>query len=223
MALTRARAIRTIDGPYTRKSKVKSKGYVKTIPPKHVVRFTMGASAKYFRNEFAYIIRLVSKDAFQIRDNAIEASRTHILRELELAVGKDFYFLIAVYPHHIIREHKQASVAQADRISTGMQRAFGNPTSLAVQLKPGKEIFLIAVNDETAIPKIRVVLEKIKPKLSCRTRIDVEKVKNFKKSAAEEGEAQEYKIATVAIAAEPEVKVAAAPVAMKAPAAKPAK
>ena len=52
MTLTRARAIRNIDGPYTRQSKVKSKGYVKTIPPKHVVKFTMGNSAKYFRNEF---------------------------------------------------------------------------------------------------------------------------------------------------------------------------
>jgi large subunit ribosomal protein L10e len=201
MALTRAHAIRNIDGPYTRKSKVKSKGYVKTIPPKHVVKFTMGDSVKYFRNGFAYIIKLVSKDAFQIRDNALEASRTHILRELEIVAGKDFYFLVAVYPHHIIREHKQAAVAQADRIFQGMQRAFGKPTSLAVQLKPGKEIFVIAVNDESIIPKIRVVLEKIKPKLSCRTRIDVIKVKNFRKSAADGEEAKEYKIVVTAAAA----------------------
>jgi len=199
MALTRAKAIRNIDGPYTRKSKVKSKGYVKTVPSQHIVKFTMGDSNKYINKGFTYIIRLVSKDAFQIRDNALEAARTHVLRELELTAGKDFYFAVSVYPHHIIREHKQASVAQADRISTGMQRAFGKPTSLAAQLKPGKDIFTIAVNNEAIIPKIRIVLDKIKPKLSCRTRVDLEKVANARKMDSVE-ETKEYQIASTATA-----------------------
>jgi len=190
MALTRAKAIRTIDRPYTRKSKVKSKGYIKTVPPKHIVKFMMGDSFKYQQKGFTYIIKLVSKDAMQIRDNAIEAARTHILRELELIAGKDFYFAISVYPHHIIREHKQAAVAQADRIFQGMQKAFGKPTSLAAQLKPGKEIFTIALNNESLIPKLRLALWKIRPKLSCRTRIDVEKVQ-IQKPMPEKQETEE--------------------------------
>jgi len=176
MALTRARAIRDLERPYTRKSKVKSKGYIKTVPPNHIVKFVMGDSAKFLRGEYSLLIRLVSKDSMQIRDNAIEACRTHILRELEKTLGKDFCFIVSVYPHQILREHKQAAVAQADRIFQGMQMAFGKPTSLAAQIKVGKDIFRIALNDESAIPNIRIVLHKIKPKLSCRTVIVVKKI-----------------------------------------------
>jgi len=180
MTLTRAKAIRDFEVPYTRKSKVKSKGYVKTVPPKHVVKFVMGDAAKFLRGEYSFIISLTSKDSMQIRDNAIEAARTHVLKGLETLLGKDFYFAITVYPHQIIREHKQAAVAQADRIFQGMQRAFGKPTSLAAQIKEGKEIFKIAVNNENAIPKIRVILDKIKSKFSCRTVTLLKKVETPK-------------------------------------------
>jgi large subunit ribosomal protein L10e len=188
MGLTIGRAVRTLERPYTRKSKVKSKGYIKAIPPKHIVKFIMGDSNKFYINGFSYMIRLVSKDGFQIRDNAIEAARTHVLRELELIAGKDFFFAVSIAPHHIIREHKQAAVAQADRISTGMQKAFGKPTSLAAQVKPGKTIFKIAFNNMAIVPKIRAVLDKIKPKLSCRTVTLFEKLKEEKRPVEVEAE-----------------------------------
>ena len=37
-----------ITRPYTRRSKVKAKAYIKTVPPSKVVRFDMGDSKKDF-------------------------------------------------------------------------------------------------------------------------------------------------------------------------------
>ena len=52
MAIKNPGPYRDIQRPYTRKSKVKSKAYIKTIPPSVVVKFTMGNSQKWCKRVF---------------------------------------------------------------------------------------------------------------------------------------------------------------------------
>ncbi len=159
---------------YTRKSKVKSKSYIKTIPPLRIQKFVMGDARKYQSNAFDVAITLVSKENVNIRDNAIEAARRQINRELDKKVGKaNYYFSIVVYPHHVLRENKMLTGAGADRLQTGMQLSFGTPVGNAARVKAGKSIFLIATNKQY-VDTVRKILQSVKSKLPCSTTINVE-------------------------------------------------
>lgn len=175
MALRRMKAYHSKKRPYTRKSRAKSKAYIKTIPPTKIVKFAMGNIAKFSKKKFNYTINLVSKANSQIRDNAIESARQVIHRDLEENVGKNYYFAVSLYPHNVLREHKIAAVAQSDRFFSGMKHAFGSPIGLSARVKPGKEIFTIAV-EKSAIPIARRIYKKVKPKLSCKTFIEVKEI-----------------------------------------------
>ncbi|MBS3133600.1 50S ribosomal protein L16 [Candidatus Woesearchaeota archaeon] len=136
---------RFLERPYVRRSKVRSKGYIKTVPPNKIVRYYMGNSKK----EFSYEINLISKEDAQIRHNAIESARLVINRKLHLNTGSKNYFLkIRLYPHHIIRENKMIGGAHADRLQSGMAHSFGKPVGLAGQVRKGKIIFSAYVDKE---------------------------------------------------------------------------
>ena len=111
--------------PYTRKSKKRSKSYIKTIPNARIVKFKMGDLKGYDNKEFPICIHVSSKEKIQLRDNAIEAVRQFFNRFLQIKVGKEFYLEVKIYPHHILRENKMLTGAGADRMQTGMSRAFG--------------------------------------------------------------------------------------------------
>ncbi|MAG45762.1 MAG: hypothetical protein CMH63_03260 [Nanoarchaeota archaeon] len=51
-----------------------------------------------------------------------------------------------VYPHHALRENKMLVGAGADRMQTGMQRAFGKVIGIAAQLKKNQSVFEVFVN-----------------------------------------------------------------------------
>ncbi len=177
MALRKASVYKSIERSYTRTSKVKSKSYIKTIPPKRIVKFTMGDSAKHYKKGFAYEVSLVAKEGFQIRDNAIESARQVIHRHLEEKIGKDFYFNILIYPHHILREHKIAAVAQSDRFFSGMSHAFGKTVSNAAQVRKGDKIFIVEVSSESHIPLIRKIYHMASSKFGTSVMVDVVKLK----------------------------------------------
>ena len=142
--LRKGKCYRNLVRPYTRKSKVKSKSYIKTIPASRIVRYEMGDPKKRFK----YEINLVSKESAQIRHNAIESARQVTNRRLQLKLGNTGYFFqIKAYPHHILRENKMLSGAHADRLQTGMSHAFGRSVGLASQVKKGKKIFTVRVDD----------------------------------------------------------------------------
>jgi len=167
---------RGIQMPYTRRSRVKSKAYIKTVPPSAVVKFVMGDSKKFNNNKFPYKAEIISNVDCQIRDAALEASRQQISRELLETIGTDFYLSVGVYPHHILREHKQAAVAQADRMSQGMTLSFGKTVGRAAQVHKGKSIFTIGVSSEGALVKLREIYRKTKSKLPIVTRFEVTKI-----------------------------------------------
>jgi large subunit ribosomal protein L10e len=163
--------------PYTRKSAKKSKSYIKTIPPQKVVKVHMGNIQAYQGGKFPTVLRLISLEKVQLRDNAIEAARQSIHKDLETAFPGQYYFGLKVFPHHILRENKMLTGAGADRMQTGMTQSFGATIGRAALVKAGQTIYVIAVNSEKAVRVARDAIGKIKAKLPCTTRTLTEKWK----------------------------------------------
>src|SRR3989338_4147101 len=151
---------RRIERPYTRKSKFKHRSYVKAVPNSKVVRFDMGDIKKTYN----FRVDLIAKDALQIRHNAIESARQIINRHLNIKLGNNYFFKVRMYPHHVLRENKMLTGAGADRMQTGMQLAFGRPVGIAAQIKRGKAIFSVKV-DQDAIGSAKYALRKATPRL----------------------------------------------------------
>lgn len=161
----------TVKRAYTRKSKFKTKGYVKAIPQSKLVRYDMGDP----KRTFPFRVNLISRDPIQVRHNALESGRLVVSRRLNIALGNNYHFKIRVYPHHVLRENKMITGAGADRMQTGMQRAFGRPVGIAAQIKQGQPIFSVHV-EESAIQTAKDALHKAIPRMPGRYGIEVEKV-----------------------------------------------
>jgi large subunit ribosomal protein L10e len=168
------------EAAYTRKSRVKSKNYVKAIPPSKIVKFMMGEINKFNRNEFQWIVELKTLQNVQIRDNALEASRQHVHRELELAFKGNYYFKVCCYPHHILRENKMLTGAGADRLQSGMTHAFGVPVGIAAQIKRGSNVMFVAVSTQKDAQIVRDIFNRVKAKLPCSTQILMSKTADKK-------------------------------------------
>src|SRR3989338_10509290 len=162
--------------PYTRKSKSKQKAYIKAVPPLKIVKFEMGNASAFQQGKHIYSVSLIAEERVQLRDNAIESCRTLIVKDLERDVPGLFYFVIKVYPHHILRENKTAAGAGADRLSSGMKHSFGITIGRAAIVDAGKDIFFISCVDEASARVARASLNKIKSKVPCRTRMVFEKL-----------------------------------------------
>ena len=99
---------------------------------------------------------LTPKQPIQLRSNALESARQvankHLEREL---TATEYMFKVLVYPHNVIREHKMATGAGADRISRGMSQAFGRPVSVAARIRQGQPIFVIRTMAATGTSRWR--------------------------------------------------------------------
>ncbi len=161
--------------PYTRKSKVKSKSYIKTIPNSLIVKFRMGDLKGYKNGKYKTLLIVKSKEKVQIRDNALESMRQFLNRFLTDKFKKEFYFELKPYPHHILRENKMLTGAGADRMQTGMSKAFGKSAGRAAFVKPGQEIFRIGIQTSKQEAEARALISSIKARLPCKISIDVKK------------------------------------------------
>lgn len=157
--------------PYTRKSNVKSKSYIKTIPPNKLVKLQMGDIKGFEQGKFKIILRFSSAENVQIRDNAIEAARQYVHKELEDNFLGQYYFAVKVFPHHILRENRMLTGAGADRMQTGMAHSFGTNIGRAAMVKENQEVFVLGLNSAKAAGFARSALEKVRAKLPCRMRI----------------------------------------------------
>lgn len=139
--LRKWRAYRTIERPYTRFSKVRSKAFVKTRPGKSLVKYNMG-DVKGGPDQFSAHLQLICKNFSNVRAHALEASRVAALRGLEQALGKKgFYMRIRTVPHHAIRENPLAAGAGADRLSTGMKHSFGKIICMSARVEGGSVVY----------------------------------------------------------------------------------
>jgi large subunit ribosomal protein L10e len=176
MGLRKSLCYTTPERSYTRKSKVRSKGYVKGVPVTKISKFIMGNLAGYNAGKYPCTISVFVLDPIQIRDNCIEASRMLINRELDQELKGDYYFAVTSYPHQILREKKILMGAGADRMSQGMQLAFGKPCALAIKFRSNGKLFMICCN-KNGVPAVRRILDKIKAKIPGRKKIVVEERK----------------------------------------------
>ena len=163
MAIRPGRSIRDADKvAWTRYSKSKPrKSYIKAMPHADLHQYRMGTDKADYDCELS----LCSAEAVIIRDNAIEAARQSSNKCLEEYVPGQYYFMVRVYPHHIIRENKMIAGAGADRLQKGMRRAFGRPTDRAARLRRGGAIFTIRTY-KANIAHAKLALQRAKRKLS---------------------------------------------------------
>jgi len=173
MALRKANSYskqRTV--PYTRIGKRKGKSYIKTVPSQKIVKFTMGNERAYERGKLPHVLTVRSTEKVQVRHNSLEACRQYINRKLDKQLSGNYMFKVVPFPHHVQRENKMLTGAGADRMQTGMQLAFGKVVGKAALLKPGSEIFVIAVANPTAEQFARKIIKQVRPKLPGKIRVD---------------------------------------------------
>ncbi len=157
--------------PYTRVSKKRTKSYIKTVPSARIVKYKMGDIQGFDKGEFPVELHITSKEKCQIRDNSIEAIRQYLNRFLQLKVGKEFYLEVKIIPHHILRENKMLTGAGADRMQTGMSRAFGKTMGRAALVKPNQILYIIGVKNPRAEVEARKLIRSIKARIACKTSV----------------------------------------------------
>lgn len=141
MGLRPGRTMRDSNKPaWSRYSRSKpKKSYIKAMPHQDITQFRMGVS----KPDYDIIAKLISKQNIQIRDNALESARQALNKYLEKTILGNFYFVIKVFPHQVIRENKMIAGAGADRLQKGMRQSFGRATDKAARVRKNQEIFII--------------------------------------------------------------------------------
>ncbi|EFD92721.1 MAG: ribosomal protein L16 [Candidatus Parvarchaeum acidophilus ARMAN-5] len=163
------RAYRGYKLPYTRKSKYKTKNYIKIAQRPKLTQYHSGNTKKEFDSK----VFLVSEKTLILRDNALEAARIVANKFLTDSItDQNFHIVVVSYPHHVLREHKLATGAGADRFSSGMQKSFGKPIGLAARLNAGTRIFEIHV-DKNNLKAAKTAAFKMSKKLGIQTRVVV--------------------------------------------------
>jgi len=158
-----ARMYRKVEGQiYTRQE------YMGGIPTCRVTQFDTGN----LRASFPVSLSLGTEEAAQVRDVALEAARVSAVRVLERTAPNEFHLKVRRFPHQILREHKMAMGAGADRISDGMRRAFGKAVGHAVRAEIGAELLTIYTT-EAHVADAKEALRKAAHKLPTPTRVSV--------------------------------------------------
>lgn len=165
-----ARMYSKISGPaYTRRK------FMGGVPYPKITTFTLGNQKKDFDVEF----RMIAEESCQIRHIALEAARISINRKLLEKLGVENYYLqIRPYPHQVLREHKMATGAGADRISSGMKLAFGRPVGTAARVHAG-DIIMVGRSSPEGARLLKDALHKASIKLPTPCRIEVTKGKQI--------------------------------------------
>jgi len=156
-----ARMYREIEGQvYTRRE------YMGGVPVCRVTQFDTGN----LHTEFPWSLSLATEEAAQVRDIALESARVSAVRVLERTSPNEYHLKVRRFPHQVLREHKMATGAGADRISDGMRRAFGKTVGHAVRAEIGAELLTIYTT-EAHIADAKEALRKASHKLPIPTRL----------------------------------------------------
>ena len=115
------------------------KNYIRALPRTSLIVFNMGRPSSSYDLE----LTLCPERAVQLRSNALESARQVANKHLEREIVQEYSFKVLVYPHNVVREHKMATGAGADRLSRGMSQAYGRPVSVAARINEGQPIFMI--------------------------------------------------------------------------------
>lgn len=168
MARKPARMYREIEGQaYTRRE------YMGGVPNLRISQFDVGNT----KGTFDYRITLTVDEACQVRDNALEAARISANRIMGKTGPQSYRIKILKYPHNVLREHKMATGAGADRVSGGMRAAFGKAVGSAARMKINGSLISIYTNKPHVIAAKRALV-KAGTKIPSPTRVSVEQIAN---------------------------------------------
>jgi len=143
--------------------------YMGGVPPSRITQFVLGNKNEVFPTE----LFLSVTERCQIRHTALEAARIAANRFLEKKAGvTDYRLTIRVYPHHVLRENKQATGAGADRVSQGMRASFGATVGTAARVKPNQVIITVETLEKN-IDFAKEALNKAASKLPSPCKISV--------------------------------------------------
>ena len=144
MARKPAKMYRRLKGQaYTRRK------YTGGVPNNRIMRFHMGNRKAAEADEFPVILNMSVDESCQVRHTALEAARVISNATIRDVAGQDGYALrVHVYPHHILRENKQATGAGADRVSQGMRLSFGKNVGTAARVQRGQTVISIKTEAE---------------------------------------------------------------------------
>jgi large subunit ribosomal protein L10e len=160
---------REIDAsPYTRRE------YITGIPGSKIAQHNMG-NLRTGPDDYPVHISLEVEEECQIRHGALESSRLSANRRLLKEVGQENYkMVLRKFPHHVLRENKQATGAGADRVSDGMRQAFGKPVGTAARVDADETVFTCYCHPEDA-PTVKDAFRRAYNKISPPCRVVVEK------------------------------------------------
>ncbi|HUR24824.1 MAG TPA: 50S ribosomal protein L16 [Candidatus Thermoplasmatota archaeon] len=165
MAKNPARMYRKImQHAYTRRE------YMGGVPGNRIIQFESGVAT----GDFPIRLILIAEERGQIRHTALEAMRQTAVRALDAGVGRENYHLqVRVYPHHVLRQNKQASGAGADRVSMGMRLAFGKAIGTAARVEAGQAILQVRVTPK-GVAAAKEAFRKAYNKVATPCHIDIE-------------------------------------------------
>ncbi|MFB6161608.1 MAG: 50S ribosomal protein L16 [Haloferacaceae archaeon] len=160
---------REISNPaYTRRE------YITGIPGSKIAQHNMG-NLQTDPDDYPVHVSLRVEEECQIRHGSLESARLSANRLLLKEVGQENYkMVLRKFPHHVIRENKQATGAGADRVSDGMRQAFGKPVGTAARVDNGATIFTAYCQPEDA-PVVKDAFRRAYNKMSPPCRVVVEK------------------------------------------------
>lgn len=167
--------------PFTRKSKKRTKSFIKAVPPQKIVKFTMGKEKLFYGGKLPHKVTVVSAENVQLRHNAMEATRQFVNKKIDKVLSGNYLFKILQYPHHVQRENKMLTGAGADRMQSGMQRAFGKSMGKSAILKTGSRIFVFGLPAKKDVAMVRKVLNQVKSKLPGKIKIVYEEIEGPQK------------------------------------------
>ena len=140
----------------TRKSKVKKRNYVKSVPSQKIVKFNMGDYQGFEQGLYKLKLAILSEENIQIRDMALEAVRQSLNKDLTNLLQKNFFLRCNVYPHNILRNNRiYSGGSKGERIQTGMSLSFGSPEGRAAIVRKNHPVFTVHFNEDKNINKIR--------------------------------------------------------------------
>ncbi len=144
MARKPASMYRRLKGPaYTRRK------FIGGVPNNRILSFHSGNRRAAETGGFSVVLELRANNDCQIRHTALEAARVISNSTIRNEAGAQGYALrIHTYPHHVLRENKQATGAGADRVSQGMRCAFGKNVGTAARVRRGQRVVSLHVNPE---------------------------------------------------------------------------
>lgn len=151
--------------PYTRKE------YITGIPGSKIAQHKMG-DIHADPDEYPVQISLLVDEECQLRHDALESARLSANRYLIKMLGEGNYkMILRKFPHHVLRENKQATGAGADRVSDGMRQSFGKPVGTAARVNNQDRIFTIwceVSEADVAKDALRRAYNKLSPPCSVR-------------------------------------------------------